>query len=118
MVGTTHPFLALSSSRRRTRRLDRALHLAGGRSKFYRATDNLRADRYRSILPEDLIDIVTDNGLHYSHRTECGVLFHLIGALSEFGKLGMTVIANSPEEVDQLYSRALSILDAETAYGQ
>ena len=74
--------------------------------------------RGRSILPEDLIDIVTDNGLHYSHRTESGVLFHLVGALSEFGKLGITVIANSQEEVDQLYRRALTVLDAETRYGQ
>ena len=70
------------------------------------------------LLPEDLIDVVTDNGLHYSHRTESGVLFHLIGALSEFGKLGLTVIANSPAEVDELYARALHILDAETSYGQ
>ena len=46
------------------------------------------------------------------------MLFHLIGALSEFGKLGLTVIANSPEEVDDLYGRALTILDAETGYGQ
>ena len=44
--------------------------------------------RYRGVLPEDLIDIVTNNGLHYSYRTESGVLFHLIGALSEWGKLG------------------------------
>ena len=43
---------------------------------------------YRGMLPEDLIDIVTNNGLHYSYRTESGVLFHLIGALSEWGKLG------------------------------
>ena len=28
------------------------------------------------------------------------MLFHLIGALSEFGKLGLTAIANSREEVD------------------
>jgi hypothetical protein len=119
VVGTTHPFLALHFLT--GGELDNATgHFIslGGRTKFYRATDNLRADRYRTILPEDLIDIVTDNGLHYSHRTESGVLFHLIGALSEFGKLGLTVIANSPEEVDDLYTRALTILDAETAYGQ
>ena len=48
--------------------------------KHYRATDNLRSERYRGILPEDLFDIVSMNGLHYSHRTESGVLFHMIGA--------------------------------------
>ena len=89
-----------------------------GRPKFYRATDNLRSERYRGILPEDLFDIVTMNGLHYSHRTESGVLFHLIGAVSEFGKLGLTVIANSPEEVDVLYNHMLGVLDRETSMGR
>ncbi|MEZ5316763.1 MAG: peptide ligase PGM1-related protein [Vicinamibacterales bacterium] len=119
VVGTTHPFLALRFLT--GGELDPATGLfrsQGDRAKFYRATDNLRAARYQGLLPEDLIDIVTDNGLHYSHRTESGVLFHLIGALSEFGKLGVTVIDNSPGEVDALYARTLQVLDAETAYGQ
>lgn len=90
----------------------------GGRPKFYRATDNLKSDRYRTLGPEDLIDIVTDNRLHYSHRTESGVLFHLIGAVSEFGKLGVTAIANNAEDADALYEHTLQVLDTETAYGQ
>jgi hypothetical protein len=44
------------------------------------------------------------------------VLFFLIGALSEFGKLGMVAIANSRDEVDELYRRTLAVLDRETAY--
>ena len=69
------------------------------------------------VLPEDLIDIVTNNGLHYSYRTESGVLFHLIGALSEWGKLGVTVIANSRDEVNELYRRTLAVLDREAGLG-
>ena len=46
------------------------------------------------------------------------MLFHLIGALSEFGKMGMTAIANSREEVDDLYVRTLEVLDRETVYGR
>ncbi len=88
-----------------------------GRAKYYMATDNLRAQAYRGILPEDLIDIVTNNGLHYSYRTESGVLFHLIGALSEWGKLGLTVIANSRDEVNDLYRRTLEVLDREASVG-
>ena len=72
---------------------------------------------YRGVLPEDLIDIVTNNGLHYSYRTESGVLFHLIGALSEWGKLGVTVIANSRDEVNELYRRTLAVLDREAGLG-
>ena len=72
----------------------------------------------RKLLPEDLIEILTYNKLHYNHASESGVLFHLIGALSEFWKLGLTAIANSREEVDELYLRTLNILDTETAYGR
>ena len=32
------------------------------------------------------------------------MLFHLIGALSEYGKLGVTAIANSPEQADRIYA--------------
>ena len=54
-----------------------------GRPKFYRATDNLWSKCYQGILPDDLFDIVSMNGLHFSHGTESGVLFHMIGAVSE-----------------------------------
>ena len=119
LLGTTHPFLALSFLT--GGQLDQATGQflsIGGRPKFYRATDTLKSDRYRTLGPEDLIDIVTDNRLHYSHRTESGVLFHLIGAVSEFGKLGVTAIANNAEEADALYEHTLQVLDTETAYGQ
>jgi hypothetical protein len=118
LLGTTHPYLALRFLTGGELDLSTGEFLSlSRRPKCYRATDNLRSDRYRGILPEDLFDIVSMNGLHYSHRTECGVLFHMIGAVSEFGKLGMTVIGNDPAEVDELYDRAIAILDAEAAMG-
>ncbi|HWX24042.1 MAG TPA: peptide ligase PGM1-related protein [Vicinamibacteria bacterium] len=119
MGGTTHPYLALQFLTGGQLDPETGLFFSPtGHGKFYRATDNLRSDAYRGLLPEDLIEILTINRLHYSHGTECGVLFHLIGALSEFGKLGMTAIANSREEVHDLYQRTLHVLDRETAYGR
>ena len=105
VLGTTHPFLALQFLTGGT--LDPGYGPVRVAERPRRSTTwpptTCAPRRYRGVLPEDLIDIVTDNGLHYSHRTESGVLFHLIGALSEYGKLGLTVIANSPEEVEDLY---------------
>ena len=89
----------------------------GQRAKHYRATDNLRSERYRGILPEDLFDILTMNGMHYSHRTESGVLFHMVGALSEFGKVGLTAIGNDDDEVAAIYDKAIEILDLEASMG-
>ena len=118
VLGTTHPFLALQFLTGGQLDPESGLFLSlSGRAKYYMATDNLRSGNYRGILPEDLIDIVTNHGLHYSYRTESGVLFHLIGALSEWGKLGLTAIANSRDEVNDLYRRALDVLDREASIG-
>jgi hypothetical protein len=119
MGGTTHPYLALQFLTGGQLDPLTGLFLSPtGHAKYYRATDNLRSDAYRGLLPEDLIEILTINKLHYSHGTESGVLFHLIGALSEYGKLGLTAIANSQEEVQDLYQRTLNVLDRETTYGR
>lgn len=118
MGGTTHPFLALQFLTGGA--LDEATGLfrsPSGQVKYYRATDNLKSESYRGLLPEDLIEILTINRLHYSHSTESGVLFHLIGALSQHGKLGMTAIANSPAEVENIYKHTLAVLDRETSIG-
>jgi hypothetical protein len=119
MGGTTHPYLALQFLTGGS--LDPATGLffsPTGHAKYYKATDNLHSECYRGLLPEDLVEILTVNKLHYSHGSESGVLFHLIGALSEFGKLGMTTIANSHPEVDELYRRTLDVLDRETQFGR
>jgi hypothetical protein len=119
MGGTTHPYLALQFLTGGS--LDPKcglFHSPSGQAKYYKATDNLHSERYQGLLPEDLVEILTMNKLHYSHGTESGVLFHLIGALSEFGKLGLTAIANSHEDADKLYAHTLEILDAETTYGR
>jgi len=119
MGGTTHPYLALQFLTGGSLDLRTGLFLSpSGHAKYYKATDNLYSEQYRGLLPEDLVDILTVNKLHYSHGTESGVLFHLIGALSEFGKLGLTAIANSPAQVDDLYSHTLEVLDRETTYGR
>jgi hypothetical protein len=119
MGGTTHPYLALQFLTGGSLDPASGLFLSpSGHAKYYKATDNLFAEQYRGLLPEDLVDILTVNKLHYSHGKESGVLFHLIGALSEFGKLGLTAIANSPAQVDELYAHTLEILDRETTYGR
>ena len=119
MGGTTHPFLALQFLTGGALDTTSGLFLSpSGQAKYYKATDNLYSDQYRGLLPEDLVEILTVNKLHYSHQRESGVLFHLIGALSEFGKLGLTAIANSPAQVDELYAHTLQVLDRETIYGR
>jgi hypothetical protein len=55
------------------------------------------------------------NGLHFHAASSEGVAFHLIGALSEFGKLGVVCIGQTHERADALYRRTLEVLNAEGA---
>lgn len=52
----------------------------------------------------DLIDIVAEAGLHFDPAQLRGSVFHLLGCLSEFGKLGMTCIGRSAAEAEAVYS--------------
>ncbi len=118
VVGTTHPFLALKFlTGGEMDPVSGHFHSLSGRPKHYLATDNLCSEIYRGMLPEDLVDIVSMNGLHYSHRTESGVLFHMIGAVSEFGKLGLTVIGNDRAEAAAIYDRTIDVLRTEATLG-
>ncbi len=42
----------------------------------------------------------------------------MIGAVSQYGKLGLTVIGNHPAQVDAIYDRTIAVLDRETEYGR
>jgi hypothetical protein len=115
MGGTTHPTLALRFlTGGEVDPNSGLLHGLDGQAKFYRASDNVQSEAYRGLLPEDLIEIVTMNRLDFNHRTTTGVVFHMIGAVSEFGKFGMTAIANSGEEAERLFMRTIEVLDRET----
>lgn len=118
MGGTTPPFMALRFLT--DGRLDREtghFHAPSGQRKFYRATDALSSQAYRGLLPEDLMDILDTHGLRFSTATQTGVLFHMIGALSEFGKVGVTCIGDTREEADELFRRTIEVLDGATDAG-
>lgn len=110
--GTTHPFRTLQFLTGGRYNPDTGSFQSGASTpKFYFASDNLENEKYKGLLPQDLIDIVTYTGLHYNSSSNTGVVFHMIGALSEFGKIGVTCVGDSPEEAEELYQRTLDTLD-------
>ena len=60
------------------------------------------------------MDIIADHHLHFETGSETGTVFHLMGCLSEFGKLGLTSIGNTPEQADAIYRQVIEVLDHET----
>ncbi|MFT4514140.1 MAG: hypothetical protein ACI91B_002848 [Planctomycetota bacterium] len=114
MTGTTFPFVALQFLTAGSVDSAGDFRSPRGVAKYYFATDTLAGPAYRGLLPQDFLDIVIDHGLHFRPSTETGVLFHMIGALSQYGKLGVTCVGDSTEEAQELYERTRAVMDLET----
>jgi hypothetical protein len=97
--GTTHPLFALTS-------LTDGVYdaLAGewrtrlGDIKHYAATDYLDSPAYRSLTPDDLLDVVAERDLGWDGEREVGVVLHMVSALAVAGRIGLTAIGDTLEE--------------------
>ena len=115
--GTTHPFMTLKFLTKGDYRFEDGLFYSQqGKPKYYVASDNLQQPHYRGLLPNDLMDIIAQHRLHFDTSTETGTVFHLMGCLSEFGKVGLTSIGNSLAEAQQIYQRVEDVLNCETQF--
>lgn len=112
--GTTHPFLMLEflTDGRYVPETGEFVTPAG-QPRCYVASDNLESERYRGLTPHDLVDIAVFNDLHFHAAAGEGVAFHLVGALSEFGKLGVVCIGATPARADDLYAQTMDVLERE-----
>jgi hypothetical protein len=113
--GTTHPFLTLQFLTDGTYDPEMAIFTApNGRQKFFVASDHVESPQYRTLTPDDLFDIVVRHNLHFGQTRQTGVVFHMMSALGELGRMGLTAVGNSHEEARATYDRAIAVLDEET----
>ncbi len=116
--GTTHPFLTLQFLTDGTYDPQTAIFTApGGQQKFFVASDHVESPRYRTLTPDDLFDIVVRHNLHFNQTRLTGVVFHMMSALGELGRTGLTAVGNSHEEARITYTRAVAVLDKEAQAG-
>jgi hypothetical protein len=114
--GTTHPYLTLQLLTDGVYDAATGLYTsAAGRSCFYMASDNLCDPAFTAITPETLLLAADRDGLLFDGATESGVVFHMLGALAEFGKVGAVCIASTRERALALFGQTLSLLRAESA---
>ncbi len=110
--GTTHPFLTLQFLTDGVYRRDEAVFVApSGKRKYFVASDHVEAPTYRGLTPEDLFDVAVQHGLHFNPTSQTGIVFHMMGAISEIGRTGLTAVADSPAEADGLCERTQRALD-------
>lgn len=114
--GTTHPFLMLQFLTDGIYNPEDGLYYTskGSLTRYYFSSDNLKSDKYIGLTPHDLIDIAMMNDLHYDGTTQEGVMFHLIGALSQYGKLGVVCVGSTPERAKGYYEKIVEVLERES----
>lgn len=112
--GTTHPFMTLKLLTNGNYDYVTGLFSSQDKYKYYISSDNLQKPSYHGLLPYDLMDIIAKYRLHFDSGTKTGTVFHLMGALSEFGKLGLTCIGNTCREAEEIYHHVEAVLDGET----
>jgi len=113
--GTTHPFLTLQFLTDGTYDPTSAQFRApNGQRKYFVASDHLESDAYRGLVPDDLFDLALRRGLHFDQSRLTGVVFHMMSALPECGRVGLTALADSPEDAQALYDKVVAAIDEET----
>ncbi len=112
--GTTHPYILLQFLTDGDYDHENGMYLTANRqTRYYFCSDNLYNEKYIGITPPDLIDIAMMHNLHYDGTSQEGVMFHLIGALSQYGKLGVVCIGSTPERAKNFYEQTVKVLDGE-----
>jgi hypothetical protein len=112
--GTTHPFLTLQYLTDGVYDWEHGTFRTFlGHPKHYVATDHLENHDYRVFTPYDLFDIVSRYRLHFDHLSQKGIVLHMLSNVGTGGSFGLTAIADTAEEADALYQRALQIFNDE-----
>jgi hypothetical protein len=116
--GTTHPFLTLQFLTDGHYNPKTAIFtVPSGREKYFVASDHVESPLYKCFTPDDLFDIAIRSGLHFSQSTQIGVIFHMMSALAEHGRVGLTAVGESHSHAYSIYERTVAALnrEAETA---
>ena len=112
--GTTHPYFMLQFLTDGVYNPEKGEYLtASGNKRFYFSSDNVSKDCYKGLTPHDLFDIAIFHSLMYDGASQEGVMFHLVGALSQYGKLGLVCIGDTPEKAKEYYDKVIYVLDNE-----
>lgn len=102
MGGTSHPLITLKNLTDGKTTNDGVM-TRNGQLRTYFASDNVVLEELKALPPRVLIKAMKDHPLNWNPSEERGVVFHLFGALQDYGKIGMTAIGRDDEDSYQIY---------------
>ncbi|MBK8202734.1 MAG: hypothetical protein IPK68_10595 [Bdellovibrionales bacterium] len=115
--GTTHPWETVARLLRANYDATRKAFISSvtGQPIFYKMTDNfVDKETFQNLSLQDLwVEFKKDPEyrlLKANRETGTGVKFHLLSALPEFGKIGLTAFAKSKQEAANLFEKAKLVL--------
>jgi hypothetical protein len=116
--GTTHPMMALEVMTNGSYDPASGQFITqSGRVRTYSSTDNRKHPNYRRLSADDFMDLMVTNHINYDSVTETGAVFHMLGALSQYGKFGMTCIGENLAEARHIDYTVTSLLNRATGVG-
>lgn len=113
--GTTHPMLALEILTNGHYDADTGRYYSQSeRSMTYVSTDNLHHDNYRQLNANDLLGLAVNAHVNYDPVKESGAVFHMMGSLSSYGKVGMTCLSDGLSGAVEIDARVRAMLNEAT----
>jgi len=77
----------------------------------YKSNDNFVDPRFIGKTPEQFLDFLCHREIIFSAATNRGVVFHILGAMNEFGKIGFTMIGQEQEQVNSMVAHLYSLIE-------
>jgi hypothetical protein len=72
---------------------------------IYRSNDNFSDVRLKGKLVDKLLKYMKKEKLIFNKKKQEGISFHLLGAMSEFGKIGFTAISTNQKDLNKLLQK-------------
>ena len=114
MGGTTHPYWMARLATEGSYDDSSGELITGGGPRYYVASDNLKSAALQGRSPADVIAEVERRGWAFDPARRTGATLHLLGALPEHGKMGLTCIGLTPEDAEALFAEMSAGLTGET----
>ena len=116
ITGTTHPWMTLKLlTHGSTDEISGVFYSDTLQERCYVSSDCIQSENLKKLVPMDIKDIFDKRkDLNWCPDRQTGIVCHLLGCVSDNGKIGMTSIARTPYRAQQQFDRAVAFLLSES----